>query len=400
MSLKSACVKRAFAKRLLIVLLLLTVTASVFSQERMSPYSQRLQNGTWYYSQARWHEAAAEFRYAQEIAKTLNDWTQALYWVILTELALADYGSALRDMDELDKYSSNSAYSKEMVYHRARAYYNQGYFEDAMALFMRYSEGIHVDDAENADRRAAAFFWIGECLFSIGQFDDAEKFYAWIVARHPGSPKFEVSSYRIDLIKQKKIEAELLALLRWSHEESLRTSEDYQRKLKTYEHTLNSYQRRIAELTQNPSMAQERPQVQEPPRVQEPPPRIQEPPKVQEPPREPPKESVLIPPPVETSETISQQEVLDVPVETVPEFIPEPASFAERNTSVSRGEPAQGEFVNSGAAVKKEITIPANNIPIESDETPNSNEDLIEKARQLGNSLQQILRSYENGGAR
>jgi len=111
----------------------------------------------------------------------------------------------------------------------------------------------------------------------MGQFDEAEKFYLWVISRYPESPKIEVSSYRIDLIKQKKIEIELLTLLRWSHEESLRNSEEYQRRIRTYEHTLNSYQRRIAELTQaqaaRPATAP-RPSVETPGSVSAEPPRI------------------------------------------------------------------------------------------------------------------------------
>jgi len=140
-----------------------------------------------------------------------------------------------------------------MAYHRARAYYNQGYFEDALICFKRYNDSVPAGDNEAADRKAAAFFWMGECLYSMGQFGEAEKFYSWVVAKYPNSPKVEVSGYRIDLIKQKKIEAELLSLLRWSHEESLRNSEENQRKIRTYENTLNAYQRRIAELTQGSS---------------------------------------------------------------------------------------------------------------------------------------------------
>jgi len=226
---------------------LMLLTAGLCAAQETS-FSIRFQNGADHYKEARWNEAAADFRAAQESATTIDEETQSLYWVILSELALADYGSALKDMDELEKIAPNSSFVKEMVYHRARAYFNQGYFEDAIVLFKRYSDSITSDDAESTDRKAAAFFWMGECLYAMGQFEEAERFYAWVIAKYPLSPKIDVASYRIDLIKQKKIETELLALLRWSHEESLRTSEDYQRKIKTYEHTLNAYQRRIAEL--------------------------------------------------------------------------------------------------------------------------------------------------------
>jgi len=234
----------------IILCLLLAAQGLSAQQYGNSQYLQFFQEGSRSYSEMRMYEAAARFRSAQEISRNLNDWAQATYWVILTELALGDYGSAIRDMDELDRIAPNSSYSRDMAYHRARAYYNQGFFEDALIYFKHYNDSIPSGGNEADNRKAAAFFWMGECLYSMGQFNEAEKFYSWVIMKYPNSPKIEVSGYRIDLIKQKKIEAELLALLRWSHEESLKNSEDYQRKIRTYENTINAYQRRIAELSQ------------------------------------------------------------------------------------------------------------------------------------------------------
>jgi len=234
----------------LTVLLLLLVCAVLGAQESpQAQYTRRYQNGIQLYKLARYQEAAIEFRRAQEIAATANDKSAALYWVILSQLAYSDFGSAVRDMEELAKTAPNSPYTRDMLYHRGRVYYNQGYFEEALYFLNRYNQSTSDVDRQSADRRAASFFWMGECLFSMGQFDEAEKFYAWVIARYADSPKVEAASYRIDLIKQKKIESELLALLQWSHEEALRTSEDYQKTIRTYEYTLNMYQRRIAELS-------------------------------------------------------------------------------------------------------------------------------------------------------
>jgi len=233
-----------------LILGLLLVTHGLFAQTAgNSQYLSLFQQGSRSYGEMRMYEAAAQFRNAQEISKNANDWAQATYWVILTELAIGDYGSALRDMDELERIAPKSNFTRDMFYHRARAYYNQGYFEDALINFKRYNDSVSPYEKEANDRKAAAFFWMGECLYSMGQFNDAEKFYSWVLAKYPYSPKVEVSGYRIDLIKQKKIEAELLSLLRWSHEESLKNSEEYQRRIRTYENTLNAYQRRISELT-------------------------------------------------------------------------------------------------------------------------------------------------------
>jgi len=54
--------------------------------------------------------------------------------------------------------------------------------------------------------------------------------------------------YRLALIDQKQIEAELLELLKWTHEEALNTMEEYQRRERSYEQALISYQKRIADM--------------------------------------------------------------------------------------------------------------------------------------------------------
>jgi len=236
---------------LLVGLLLLPAVFSTAQESNEALYLRRYQNGTLLYQSSRWQEAAVEFRRAQEISVNINDWSQALYWVILSQLAFADYGSAIRDMDELERTAPNSTYTRDMVYHRGRIYFNLGFFDDALLLFTRYINSVSVNEPEYEDRISAAYFWMGECLYSMGQWDNAERFYTLVIDRFPTSPKYDVSVYRLDLIRQRRIEAELLALLQWSHEEALRTSEDYQRRLRTYEHTLNAYQRRIAELSQN-----------------------------------------------------------------------------------------------------------------------------------------------------
>ncbi|MCL2410573.1 MAG: hypothetical protein FWC97_02915 [Treponema sp.] len=229
---------------------LLLFPALSFGQESTQDmFTRRFQNGTQLFRISRWSEAAIEFRRAQELSRNLNDWAASLYWVILSELAATDFGSALRDMDQLEIHAPNSPYARDMIYHRARVYFILGFFEDAIVLFNRYLASTSDSDPVTANRRAAAFFWIGESLFAMRQWDEAERFYAWVVARHLQSPKREASVYRLDLIKQRRIEAELLALLQLTHEEMLRTSEAYRRTIRTQEHTLNLYQRRLMELT-------------------------------------------------------------------------------------------------------------------------------------------------------
>jgi hypothetical protein len=55
----------------------------------------------------------------------------------------------------------------------------------------------------------------------------------------------EAASYRLSLLEFKKREEELLRLLKWSHEEFLRTVEEYQRREKAYDQALTAYQQRV-----------------------------------------------------------------------------------------------------------------------------------------------------------
>jgi TolA-binding protein len=82
----------------------------------------------------------------------------------------------------------------------------------------------------------------------MGQLDYARDVFMTVTTDYPRSAKYEASSYRLGLINQKKIEEELLALLKWSHEEALRAVEEYQRRERSYDQALIAYQKRIAEL--------------------------------------------------------------------------------------------------------------------------------------------------------
>jgi tetratricopeptide (TPR) repeat protein len=152
----------------------------------------------------------------------------------------------------------------ELPYHKGRVLYYLGRYDEAIVLLKSYADGV----GEGHDsRKSASLYWIGECLFSLGQLDKAGEVFTIITEEYPQSVKFEAASYRLALIKQKKIEAELLALLTWSHEESLKTTEEYQRRERTYDQALIAYQKRIAELLRSGRSSD--PGLSEPDRLRE-----------------------------------------------------------------------------------------------------------------------------------
>jgi tetratricopeptide (TPR) repeat protein len=213
-------------------LLFFGFSLSVFSQ------SAALQRGLRLYGEGSFAEAVSELR---NVDPADADYPEALYWIGLSRMSQGNYPDALETFDALEaRYPGKKP---ELPYHRGRALYYAGKYEEALIVLSGYSEREN-----NANLKAASLYWAGECLYALGQLDTAESVFAGIVEKYPGSAKYQASLYRMELIKQKKIEAELLSILNWTHEESLKTQEEYQRREKDYDLTLLAYQKQLAEL--------------------------------------------------------------------------------------------------------------------------------------------------------
>ncbi|MDR1288529.1 MAG: tetratricopeptide repeat protein [Treponema sp.] len=209
----------------------------VFSQ---SSRGSLLDRGIALYGESRWREAVIELRRAGAEAGDEKGRADALYWTGLAELSAGEYEAALADMEELELVFPG--YSGETLYHKGRVLYYLGRYDEAVVLLREYA------DREGGVKKAAALYWMGECLFSLGRLDQARDLFTLITGQYPQSAKYEASAYRLALINQKKRESELLELLKWSHEESLNTAEDFRRRERSYDQALIAYQKRLAEM--------------------------------------------------------------------------------------------------------------------------------------------------------
>lgn len=233
----------------LIVAALLIVAAAV-AEEGPASIPAALARGVELYGAGKWHDAVLELRRAASTVSSPSDTAEALYWISLAEIGAGEYAAAARDLDALIATEPTGKRTNEATYQKGRALFHLGRYDDAIVTFKTYS-----DLASDEQRKSAAAFWIGECLYALGRLDDARSVFALIVERYPTSLKYEASFYRIALIDQKAIEMELLKLLKWSHEESLRTVEEYQRRERSYEQAIVAYQKRIAEMLKDGRMA-------------------------------------------------------------------------------------------------------------------------------------------------
>jgi TolA-binding protein len=228
-----------------IFLVLLAPPAEVFSQTPASRPAAGLQRGIQLYGEGKWQEAVIELRRVQGAAGNREQEAEALYWISLAELSAGAWEASLADMEALELIAGSGGRGGDLPYYKGRVLYYLGRYDEAIVLLKSYADGV----GEGSDsRKSASLYWIGECLFSLGQLDRAEEVFTLITEEYPRSVKFEAANYRLALIKQKKIEVELLALLTLSHEESVKTMEEYKRRERTYDLALVAYQKRIAEL--------------------------------------------------------------------------------------------------------------------------------------------------------
>jgi tetratricopeptide (TPR) repeat protein len=217
----------------------------------------RLQAGIFYYGEGKWEEAVRELSLIDQTAsRALRG--EALFWRALSLLSAGDYEGAILDMDALEILHPANNRINELNYHKGRALFYLSHYNEAIVLLMNYANSFAPDyqlSSLDLSKKVAAFFWAGECLYALGQFDRAENIFLIITANYSQSTKYEASEYKIALINQKKIEAELLELLNWNYQESLTILEEYQRRESAYDQAILSYQRRIAEMMSDTRLA-------------------------------------------------------------------------------------------------------------------------------------------------
>ncbi|MBU0928539.1 MAG: tetratricopeptide repeat protein [Spirochaetes bacterium] len=201
-----------------------------------------LRHGIELFANARYSEALPIFDslFLDSSAGALR--ADGAYWSAMTLLASGDPSSAEKAVESFLVAFPGHARTSEMMYQKARAVFLQKDYERSVRAFQAFIAAF-----PESDQVPASVFWSAESLYSLGRLSDAEKLYRTIGERYPDSVKAEAAKYRLSLIQFKYREDELLTLLKWSHEESLRIIEEFQRREKAYEQALDVYQKRYGE---------------------------------------------------------------------------------------------------------------------------------------------------------
>ncbi|MCX7025794.1 MAG: tetratricopeptide repeat protein [Spirochaetes bacterium] len=227
---------------ILIATITLVVTVSgAFAQQSADPVKV-LEQGVALFAGERYQDALSVFSRLLADPKAQAIRGDVMYWTALCYVALNDAVNAAKTMDAFLASYPNHPYVADILYQQGRLLFNKSEFEPALRVFVSF-----LEKAPEHEMAPSSIFWTAECLFNLGRLEEAEKLYRNLVEKHPKNVKVEAAGYRISLIRFKYREDELLKLLKWSHEETLRIVEEYQRREKTYEQAVAMYQRRLGE---------------------------------------------------------------------------------------------------------------------------------------------------------
>jgi len=226
-------------------ILIIFISLSIFSQ--ISLFSEEagmtlFEKGKIYYSNGKYLEALYFFN--ELIDENLADYSgDAYFWSAKSYLAAGEIENAEKNLEYfLLNFPRNPSYS-EGFYYKGRILYIQKEYEKSLELFNRF-----IRSNPFSPFVSNAYFWIGDCLYNTGHFDEALDVYKKVVNDYPSGYKLEAAQYKISLIEYRFREEELLRLIRWSHEESMRTIEDHRNREKNYLQTIEAYQKRIIEM--------------------------------------------------------------------------------------------------------------------------------------------------------
>lgn len=193
------------------------------------------------YAREDWVSAILHFKKLTSDKRSAS--SDALYWLVLSEMSAKDYEAALLDANTYAAQYGTTARAADIAYQKGRALYQMQRYDESIEVFYDF-----VKQNPSHDMVSSALFWIAESLYAYKNYERAALFYRTVLDEYPTSPKIEACTYRLELIARTAREEELLQLLKVTHEESLRAAEEYDKKSRNYEQAIQAYQKRIAEL--------------------------------------------------------------------------------------------------------------------------------------------------------
>lgn len=201
------------------------------------------------YKNEDWSSAVLALQQALRASEGKNE--EAHYWLVMAEASSGNFSQALEDAKKFMRNFPASRRMPEMQYQLGRLQCVNQHHDSSIKTLNTF-----LSNYPKHKLVPSAYFWIGENLYVTGRLDDARTIFSLILVDYPSSAKGEAARYKIALIDQAATQEELLRLLKLSHEEALKLSEEYEKQEKIYQQNLEAYQKKLGNMNKDSRAAE------------------------------------------------------------------------------------------------------------------------------------------------
>ena len=188
------------------------------------------------YARTDWSKAIDSFQGAINNAKTENEIETSLYYLILSLASSGNYKNAVNSANIfLSRYPKSDKYP-DILYQRGRLYCLLGLFEKSLKELYSF-----IYQYPTHRSLLQAYYWVGESLYLSGRLQEARDIFSRLLLNYPSSSKTELVKQRISLIDQASTQEELLTLLRFNQDQTMKLAKEYETKQQDYEKAISDY---------------------------------------------------------------------------------------------------------------------------------------------------------------
>lgn len=230
------CTRDRTVKTILLALVLVMMVPFVVSGQ-----NQVLREGLISFQNSDFETAILRFR--EVLLEEPDDDTAATayFWLAKAAMATDRLAEAERNLEHYLHNFPEHRFAIEARYQQGRLLFMQSDYEGALQAFDRF-----VRRHEDSPFVANAVYWGGEALFNLGRLDQARQLFDRVIREFPTSFRVEAARYRGAVIDLTFREQELLQLLRWSHEENLRSLDEFRRRERALQEAIDAYQQQLS----------------------------------------------------------------------------------------------------------------------------------------------------------
>jgi TolA-binding protein len=233
--------------KLLIFILIISVCNVSMLQADKASWTVEYNKAARLYETGKYDEAIILFREIMLSSSNQTLMRESYFWIGKAYMGIGKLKQAEVNLEHyISKYKKSGTNYPEAIYQKGRLLFLQEQYQSSIKQL-----DIFIQEYPKHSLVSNAYYWIGECLYALGQFDDSAWYFTMVIEKFPKAVKTEASLFKLRLIEHKKSELALQNLLKWSQEQYLSTLNQFKVKEKSLRQAIEEYEKgRVSALSE------------------------------------------------------------------------------------------------------------------------------------------------------